>query len=638
MTYTIVGVIGHIDHGKTSLVAALTGIDTDTHPEEKQRGITIDLGFASFTHGDHTFALVDAPGHQKYIGNLLAGVSGVDVGLLVVAADQGIQAQTLEHAAILQSLGVTQLIAVISRIDLADDATRESLSEELELFLEDYGFACVPSVAVSSVTGDGLDELRSLLVGHARRHQRVASAHFRMPVDRAFTIEGRGAVVAGTPWSGTVAVGGHLQVARTGERVRVREMEVHGTSVDRSQLGMRTAMNVVGVDGEIVRGDELVAEGTHRQTSRLIAEVKMFRDAAEIKCPTTIQLHTATAACAARISGVKRLIGGESGVVVIDTEVPIVATFGQQCLFRRPYPVGSFAGAKVLGTIDSAERQTSKQLELGRKLVDSLPQDRIAAWVECRGEVQVDEQDLELRMGIPPEQQADLLALARQGNRIEMPIDGRLVSMERIKTVSGYLEKVMKHQAEATEEAWLDTAALVQRAGTTGSPDLIRWVIDQLIQQKRLVKVNKMVAIASEETVLSKKQRARMEQILKMFAGSRTPPTLKEIAAQLQTTMDSVTSLIRFATQQRVLIDLGNGFLMDRRAFADVCQDLTSLFDEKSEQTVSEIRDHLEITRKYAIPLLEYCDAVGITVRDVDKRRAGTELAKNLAEHTGEHD
>lgn len=638
MSYTIVGVIGHIDHGKTSLVAALTGIDTDTHPEEKQRGITIDLGFASFSQDDHTFALVDAPGHQKYIGNLLAGVSGVDVGLLVVAVDQGIQAQTLEHAAILQSLGVSQLIAVLSRIDLADDARKASLAEELELFLADYGFEDVPTVAVSTVTGQGLDDLRGLLVAHARQHQRTASKHFRMPVDRAFTIEGRGTVVAGTPWSGKVTVGEYLQVARNGERVRVREIESHGESVDQSQLGMRTAMNVVGATSEIARGDELVGQQTHRTTSRLIAEVKMFRDAAEIRCPTTIQLHTATTACAAKISGVKRLRGAESAVVVIDTESPIVATFAQQCLLRRPYPVGSFAGARVLGSVESVSGQTSRLIELGANLIHSDDSERIAMWVDFLGEFVVDELDLELTLGIAPDRQADAISSVLERDQIEMPVQGRLVSRARLDTIAGYIEKVMKHQAEASDDAWLDESALIQRVGTTGSAEVIRWMLTQLVDQKRLVKVNNLVAIASEDTVLSKKQLARMNQILKMFAGSRTPPTVKEIAKELQTTMDSVSSLIRFATQQRVLIDFGDGFLMDRAAFTDVCRDLNSLFQNQSERTVADVRDHLKITRKRAIPLLEYCDAVGITVRDGDKRRAGTGLVNLLAEYSGEPD
>ena len=178
MNYTIVGVIGHIDHGKTSLVAALSGVDTDTHPEEKRRGITIDLGFASYIDQDDQFALIDAPGHQKYIGNLLAGVSAVDIGLLVVAADQGIQAQTLEHAAILQSLGVKTLVVAMSRVDLVDQTTRDQLAEELDFFLAEFGFHDIPQIQLSIVTGEGLESLKEKLRELARTNQRSQQGRF----------------------------------------------------------------------------------------------------------------------------------------------------------------------------------------------------------------------------------------------------------------------------------------------------------------------------------------------------------------------------------------------------------------------------------------------------------------------------
>ncbi|MGB4707160.1 MAG: selenocysteine-specific translation elongation factor, partial [Fuerstiella sp.] len=263
MSYTIVGVIGHIDHGKTSLVAALTGVDTDTHPEEKRRGITIDLGFASFKEGDHQFALIDAPGHQKYIGNLLAGVSGIDVGLLVVACDQGIQEQTLEHAAILSMLGVQRLVVVQSRIDLVTDAVRAELAEELEVFLDDFGFQNVPMVPVSSVTKVGISELKTLLCEIADTIEvRPSGQFFRMPVDRVFSMPGRGCVIAGTVWSGMLKTGDNLELANSGTMVRVREIEVHGEAVDDSRVGYRTALNVTGVSvSDVERGDELIQPG-----------------------------------------------------------------------------------------------------------------------------------------------------------------------------------------------------------------------------------------------------------------------------------------------------------------------------------------------------------------------------------------
>lgn len=630
--YTIVGVIGHIDHGKTSLVAALTGVDTDTHPEEKQRGITIDLGFASFEEGDQTFALIDAPGHQKYIGNLLAGVSGIDIGLLVVACDQGIQAQTLEHAAILQSLGVSNLIVAISRIDLSDQATREELAEELDVFLADYGFLDIPQVSLSSVTGEGLPELKSLLVKYARKSARTGPRVFRMPIDRVFTVEGRGCVVAGTLWSGQVAVGDHVEMSRSRDTYRVRGLEVHGQSVEQAEAGFRTAMNLVGASSTTIqRGDELVATGTHKPTTRMVMEVTMFRETAELRCPATVQLHTATTSCDARLVGVKRLGPGDKAVLVVDTDTPIIATNRQQCLFRRPYPIGSFAGGRVLLSIQPAAKQTTRLLELGRQLMEADPVSRIAAWVNFQGEVTVDPEWCEMQLGIAKEEVAATFQAGVDRELFQMPIEGVAVAGGTQERIHKYLLKLLKHQAEATDDAWLVEEAVFQRASTTGSPKVVKFVLEQLIREKQIVRVNQRVAIASEENVLSKKQRARMDQILQMYGGCRTPPTIKEVAQQLETTIDVVGSLMRFATQQRILVDLGNGFFIADDAFQMLCDELKTLFGQSPTPSVAEIRDHWQVTRKHAIPLLEYCDSVGITQRNGDAREAGPELTKMLS-------
>lgn len=633
MSYTIVGVIGHIDHGKTSLVAALTGVDTDTHPEEKQRGITIDLGFASYVDGEHRFAMIDAPGHQKYIGNLLAGVSGVDVGLLVVACDQGIQAQTLEHAAILQSLGVDRLIVAISRIDLSDQETLAELREELDLFLADFGFEEIPIVPISSQTGEGLDELRSLLRDYAVTSDRIAPNIFRMPIDRVFTKSGRGCVVAGTLWSGSVAVGDHLQLSRTGDLLRVRDLEVHGESVTESSVGLRTAMNLAGVSANsITRGDELVAEGSHPTTRRIVVQLTMFQDAGEIRCPTTVQLHTATTSCAARLSGVKRVAPADTAIVIVDAEDPIVATYLQQCLFRKPYPVGSFAGGRVLASVEPGLRQTTRLLELGQKLSTGNAVDRLIAWVEFCGELQVDTDWMQLQLGIPAAEVETTVEAALSDQRIQMPLEGCLVSSPAIERIRRYVLKLLTHQAEATEDAWLAEQAVVGRASSAGSAGVVGWAINQLIDEQELVRFNHMIATASEQTVLSKKQRARMDRLLKMYRETRTPPTIKEAAAELETTIDSVASLIRFATQQRVLIDLGNGFFIADETFRVLCRELQELFEASHEQSVAGIRDHWQMTRKHVIPLLEHCDRTGVTVRQGDMRVAGATLNQLLSE------
>jgi len=638
MSYTIIGVIGHIDHGKTSLVAALTGVDTDSHPEEKRRGITIDLGFATFTHGSDQFALIDAPGHQKYIGNLLAGVSAVDVGLLVVACDQGIQAQTLEHAAILQSLGVSKLIVAMSRIDLVDESTQLDLAEELELFLAEFGFEDIPRVPLSSVTGEGLDNLRTLLSEMARTTERSATGHFRMPIDRVFTVEGRGCVAAGSPWSGLLKVGDQLQIARTGQLVRVREIEVHGSDEPQSRIGVRTALNLAGVSSaELARGDELVSKGTHSPASRILVELKMFVDAGEIKCPTTIQFHTATSATAARIFGPRTIPAGSSEVVIVDLEQPVVATPGQACLFRRPYPIGSFAGGRILGSVQPVAKQTTRLLKLGAQLRGASASERLTAWIDFLGESPIDSLDLPATLDLAPEQFQATIASCIESGALLNSADGKiLTSPSLLQRLSKFILKVLTHQAESMDDAWLDEQSVIQRATPIAAAETTQTVLAQLIKDKRVVRVNRMIAVPSEQTVLSKKQLNRMNQLLSLYQGERKPPTLKEASTALESPSDTVASLIRFATQQRILIDLGHGFFISQQSFEVLCAELHDLFRESSERSVAEIRDHWGITRKHAIPLLEFCDKSGITVRNGDVRVQGKDMPNQTEPETAE--
>ena len=627
MSYTIVGVIGHIDHGKTSLVAALTGVDTDTHPEEKRRGITIDLGFASFAHGDGEFALIDAPGHQKYIGNLLAGVSSIDVGLLVVACDQGIQEQTLEHASILQNLGVDKLIVAISRIDLSDASTLDELTEELQVFLTDYGFDQIPVLPISSVTGQGLEELKSMLATMARTAPRRDDGPFRMPIDRVFSVPGRGCVVAGTPWSGKIALGDTLRIAGRDAEVRVREIEAHGEQVEASKIGRRTAMNITGISAnELSRGDELITDDSFRESSQHLVAIQVFRETSELKCPATVQLHTATNSCASRITGVRSLSPGEQVVAVIETDQPIVTANQQQFLLRRPYPVGSFAGGRFLASFTTPQSRKRNLVELGQQLLGATPDEKLLAWVDYWGEIDVQPNDLHLNLGISPTELPELIKSGTQSEDWLVPAENKLVSTRTLERTRAYALKLLKTQATETDDAWMVEESLIKKLSSAGSAAVAKSMISELVDAGEIVRLNRMVAIASDDTKLSKKQRARMAKIIELYAGDRTPPTIKEVAAKMDTNVDTISSPIRFATQQRILTDLGKGFLISTDVFEQLCVELREMFEQHGEQSVADIKERWQITRKHAIPLLEHCDKLGVTERNGNLRGAGPTL------------
>ncbi len=640
MSYTIVGVIGHIDHGKTSLVRALTGTDTDTHPEEKRRGITIDLGFASLRDGDREFAFIDAPGHQKYIGNLLAGVSAVDVGLLVVACDQGIQEQTLEHASILQMLGVSKLIVAVSRIDLASADALAELTEELEVFLADFGFRDFPVIPLSSVTGEGMDDLRESLRQAARTTLRNADGFFRMPIDRVFSVPGRGCVVAGTIWSGTVRVGDTVEWRTAGHganasaMVRVRELEVHGASVTESQVGRRTAMNITGIETNAVRrGDELLVPGVFPTSRHLIAQVRTFADAPKLRCPATVQLHTATTADAAKISGVKRLEPGQQTVVFVETAHPVVASFGQKLLLRLPYPIGSFGGGRVLAVPDISIRQKRRVLQAAARLADDDGAERLAAWVDLQNEVSVDADAFELQLGIPRERCDDIVKRVLAAGHVASPVTGLLISQDALGRIRSRVLSLLARQAETSPNAWCVEASLIQQLRLLGSEGTVRWVMRQLQDENLIVRLGSLLALPTGDNALSKRQRSRLDQIVEMFRGNRASPTTKEIAAKLEISTDAVASLIRFAVEQKIVIDVGGGFQISADTFRELCGELRLLFDEQPERSVAEIRDCWQVTRKHAIPFLEYCDRIGVTERSGDYRMAGPHLNQFVTEH-----
>ena len=643
MSYTIVGVTGHIDHGKSTLVRVLTGVDTDSHPEEKRRGITIDLGFAAFTAGEHRFALIDAPGHQKYIGNLLAGVSAIDIGLLVVACDQGIQRQTLEHAAVVKALGVGRLIVAISRIDLASGKLVAELTEELQLFLSEFGFDNVPVVPLSSVTGVGIESLKELMCDYARsasagREDRGGSAlSFRLPIDRVFVAPGRGVVVAGTVWSGEVRVGDQLEVAGSGEILRVRELEVHGHAVASSSSGYRTAINLAGAGhAQLRRGDELVAIGSHRQSDRLVVAVDMFKDTAEIRCPAVVQMHSGTQSCSARMLGVKRLQPSRQAIVLVEPEHALVATYGQACLFRRPYPVGAFAGGRILAAICSdslpaSANRTRNLIELGERLLPAQPVERLAAWVDFLGELKPSSDWCASQLGIPPEQyQTTMDSLLEKQSAFRL--GECFVSVTAAERAKAFIRKLVTERTQSADDAWVIESSIFERARSVGSIKLVAWAIDALVRDRALVRSNHLIAIASELTTLSKKQRENMEQIVKLFFGTRSPPTDKEVSQQLKMNVDATSSLLRFITQQRIVIDVGQGLHISTQVFGVMCRELQSLFADQPAVSVATIRDAWQVTRKYAIPLLEYCDRQEVTLRRGNERVAGPALADLLNE------
>ncbi|MEM8735093.1 MAG: SelB C-terminal domain-containing protein, partial [Planctomycetota bacterium] len=441
-----------------------------------------------------------------------------------------------------------------------------------------------------------------------------------------------------TPGPGRVSVGSTLQLAGATTEYRVRDLEIHGTKSEASKCGRRTAVNLVGSHHRpIRRGDELVAVGSHLPARRFVVSLELAPRTPRLKLPLQAQLHTATRAVACRLLGPKQLDvaslrKGESVtrcVVLVDVEDPIVGTVGQACIVRLPYPVGSIGGGRILASLSDSElasRKTRDLVVFGEALQKATPSETLLAWVKLRGELLPSAEWWTTEAG----QLATSLNVAiedviQQG---VWQIGELLVSSQRIELVESKIQSALSRQAEHEENAWIKIEALVEHCRKLASSGVIQFCLRRMTSgaNSSVVELNGLLAIASEQTQLSKKQRARMVDMLRVFEGNQTPPNAKELAAALAISQDATLSLLRHAAQQRVLVELEDGLCMHADVFASYVEQLRAAFAAKAILSVPEIKDLWGVTRKHAIPLLEYCDRAELTARVDEGRVAGASL------------
>ncbi|HID22804.1 MAG TPA: selenocysteine-specific translation elongation factor, partial [Planctomycetaceae bacterium] len=411
--YILIGTAGHIDHGKTRLVQRLTGIDTDRLPEEKARGISIDLGFAHWQVGDFLFGIVDVPGHERFIKNMVAGASGVDMAILVVAADDSVMPQTREHLEIMQLLGLKAGLVAITKTDLVDPELLELVEADVRELTESTFLEGCPIVPVSSATGEGFEKLERVLVEVARRVEAPRPVElFRLPIDRALSIPGHGTVVTGSVMSGEVHPGDALELLPIGRLVRVRGVQNYGMPTQGSGPGRRTAINLAGVPhGEIVRGMELATPGYLRPTRRLVVRLEALPSSPiGLKDRMEFSLHLGTAEVPARLVLKGRTLKpGESGFAELRCQQPIVATHGQRFILRRPSPAITVAGGKVLDPGILPGRRIRDLSTYATGFDSPNDEDRLAALLEEKDSVPDDPLEAAWRAGVSPSRYREVI-------------------------------------------------------------------------------------------------------------------------------------------------------------------------------------------------------------------------------------
>jgi len=626
----ILGTAGHIDHGKSALIQALTGIDPDRLPEEKRRGVTIELGFAQLTLPNGTaLGVVDVPGHEKFVRQMVAGASGVDIALLVVAADDGIMIQTREHIRVLQLMGVKHIIVALSKCDLTDTEWQELVQLDINELLEQHGFEDFAIVPTSVVTGEGLDELRSALEESVARIQtKTSSEVMRLPVDRVFTIEGAGCVVTGTLWSGIAQVGDTVELLPSKKEARIRGIQVHGESSEKAQAGQRVALNLAGIAShDIERGETVVTPGSTVMTNRFDAWLTYLgpdEGKAVLKSGARVHVHHAATTTLGRVLlfDDKPLAPRSEAFVQIRLEAPIAARYGDRFIIRSYSPTYTVGGGMIL--IPQAVKRSvlrEDETEVLSALRDGDLRKTIQGLMNMSHQPHTSA-ELALQMGSA---RSEVAAILNESDFERMKIGKETafistVGAERIRNAIG--KTLLAYHESNPQEIDMSIATLREQA----TPDLDSALFDifanQLVEQKLITVIDGRARHNEAAQAAQVEQRELLEKALPILkTQGLSPDTLQDLSVKLSADEKTLRNALAPCVTDGTFIRLAGDLYFTPDAIAQGAEIIRTFFASQPEgATAAQLRDVLGVSRKYAIPLLEYYDRTALTQREGDLR------------------
>ncbi len=634
MKHVIVGTAGHIDHGKSALILALTGTDPDRWEEEKRRGITIDLGFAHLDLGqDVRIGFIDVPGHERFVKNMLAGVGGIDLVMLIVAGDESIKPQTREHFDICKLLGIRRGIIVLTKSDLVEREMLDLVRLEVQEFVAGSFLEGAPMVATSARTGDGLEELRNELRRLSlETPPKPVDLPFRLPIDRSFVMKGFGAVVTGTLITGTVEKEAEVEIFPLGKRVRVRGIEVYNAPADLAAAGQRTALNLVGAEArQISRGMVLAAPGLFQPTTTLSCSLTLLPSARPLKNHAQVHFHCGTAEMLARavlLEG-KEMKPGASGFVQLRLSEPGLFVPGDRFIIRQFSPVTTIGGGGVLDNAPHRLRSGDPEaIESLRVLERGEPEARLellAKWGEeatltvlsartgwkpadvLRVAQSLEKQRRIVLLGLPP----SALVHAAHFSRLTKLI---LEHLERFHTANPLVPGLAKEELRAK----LGDG----RAGRTiPSPALLDALLQSLILQGKVDLQGEMARLGGRTVQLSAEEIAASDQIAAAFEkAGLAVPTARDVLANLRIDKPRAEKLLRILLKENVLHRVTEELIFHQSALRQLRQILARRKTKSNRLGVAEFKELTGLSRKYAIPLLEYLDRERVTRRDGEER------------------
>jgi len=609
-------------------VKALTGIDADRLAEEKRRGITIDLGFAHLELAERggeklRIGFVDVPGHEKFVRNMLAGVGGIDLVLLVIAADEAIKPQTREHFDIARLLAIPRGLVALTKADLVDKDTLDVVRLEVEDFLRGSFLEAAPVVPVSALRGAGLDELKRELVRAAGQvPPRDDTAHLRLPIDRVFTMKGHGTVVTGTLISGRVGKDAELEAFPGGRRVRVRGVQVHGAPADEAQAGQRTALNLAGVEkSDLARGMVLAPPGVLRATRRLDVSLTLLTSAKPLKDHARGHFHAYTAETIAEVAlvGEKQLAPGATGFAQLRLAEPTLLLPGDRFILRQFSPVVTIGGGTVLDAEPLAKQPVEQRKRLLETLAAGIPAEVVVARLARRGLAGLTMRDLVAETGWSEQRTSAVVAeltavhrIVKQGSHL-MDVPAYAEARKRVQNA------ITEFHAKNPLVAGMNKEDLRTRLGIPA--EIFEGVLRALTKQGAIEVAGDQVRVAGRGVQMKDEETESKRDIEQAFASAGLKvPALKEVLAGLKVDRARAQKIVTLLLRDKVLVKLGDDLVFHHAALAGLRDQLATCKKTSSKLDVARFKDLTGVSRKYAIPLLEWLDRERVTKRVGDTR------------------
>lgn len=628
MHYIIIGTAGHVDHGKTTLVKALTGQETDRLKEEKERGISIELGFASYQLATgQKVGLVDVPGHERFIKQMLAGVAGIDLVLLIVAADEGVMPQTKEHLDIITLLNVKKGIVVLTKTDLVDNDWLELVKEDVRELLQSTTLKDAPMIAVSGKTGAGIETLKEMIAGEiADLQDKPAEGRPRMPVDRAFSVAGFGTVVTGTLWSGTISVGDKVTIYPASLEAKIRNLQVHGQQVEQARAGQRLAINLGNISlEEVARGDVLAAAEMLTPTFRLDVELSLLPSiASPIAQRQRVRVHLGTAEVLGRINLLDReeLQPGEKALAQLILEEEMVALRGDRFVIRSYSPMVTIGGGAVIDPVArKVKRYKEEVLEKMLIKLAGSPEDKLYDTVKEKPFVTI--AVLAKILNYEPEMVKNTLGKMEQEKKVVFIAQGQLLvtkdwvdqcSVKAQELLSKYHQNFPLRIGIAKEELRSKLAVEITQKNFAALLD--KWLEDGL-----LIRSGDKIALSSHRPAPSPGDEKLLKRLTQIILGGKySPPVKKELIAELQLTEEVLEELLQYLIVMGEVIKINEDIYMADENINYFKKIIADIFKNRGEIVLGEVRDATESSRKYVLPILEYLDQVKFTKRIGDKR------------------